>query len=250
MLEHHGASLPHRWRAGDDEMGRPDGFRRRLAALGERSMLAGPANTSRRDVEVEPPASSGRGRRPQRPWPPVEAWSQSLEETAWHRSDVRAGRKGPRVVEAVKRRVVSRTHRRQQGDQETLVVIRSRDRDQAQVVQGDYSLSNAAPETPLGALTRVATAAHRMEACLQRSTSEAGVADYEVRHWTGWQQHHTLSLLATWFLVREPDRGKKMDPCDHLPTDASGHCPDLARGVAVWDDVAEAEGGPEALATQ
>src|SRR6266702_312999 len=131
MLEHHGASLPHRWRAGDDEMGRPDGFRRRLAALGERSMLAGPANTSMRDGEVEPPASSGRGRRPQRPWPPVEAWSQSLEETAWHRSAVRDGRKGPLVVEAVKRRVVSRTHRRQQGDQETLVVIRSRDRDQA-----------------------------------------------------------------------------------------------------------------------
>ncbi len=43
---------------------------------------------------------------------------------------MRDGSKGPLVVEAVKRRVVSRTHRRQQGDQETLVVIRSRDRDQ------------------------------------------------------------------------------------------------------------------------
>ena len=238
MLAHNGASLPHRWIAGDDEMGRPYWFRRRLEALGEQYMLAVPSNTSMRDVEVEPPAYSGRGRRPQRPWQHVEAWSQSLDDTAWHRIDVRDGSKGPLVVEAVKRRVVSRTHRRQQGDQETLVVIRDRDRDQAQVVKGDYSLSNAAPETPLGALVRVATAAHRIEECLQRSKSEVGLADYEVRNWTGWQHHQTLSLLATLFLVRETDRGKKMDPCDHLTTDSSGHCHDLARGVSVWDDVA------------
>jgi SRSO17 transposase len=34
MLEHHGAALPHRWIAGDDEMGRPSWFRRRLEAQG------------------------------------------------------------------------------------------------------------------------------------------------------------------------------------------------------------------------
>src|SRR5438132_14062640 len=88
----------------------------------------------------------------------------------------------------------------------------------------------------------VIEAEHRIEECLQRSKSEAGLADYEVRHWTGWQHHQTLSLLATWFLVRETDRGKKMDSCDHLPADSSGYCPDLARGVSVWADVAEAEG--------
>jgi SRSO17 transposase len=162
---------------------------------------------------------------------------------------VRDGSKGPLVVDAVKRRVVSRTHRRQQGDQETLVVIRYRDRDQAQVVKVDYSLSNPAPETSLEECARVAKAAHRIEECLQRSKSEAGLADDEVRNWTGWQHHQTLSLLATWFLGRETDRGKKMDPCDHLTTDPSGHCHNLTRGVSVWDDVAEAEGMPEALAT-
>ncbi len=163
---------------------------------------------------------------------------------------MRDGSKGPLVVEAVKRRVVSRTHRRQQGDQETLVVIRYRDRDQAQVVKVDYYLSNAAPETPLGEFARVAKAEHRIEECLQRSKSEAGLADYEVRNWTGWQHHQTLSLLATWFLVRETERGKKMDPCDHLTPDSSGHCSDLARDVSVWDAIAAAEGVPEALATQ
>src|SRR5207253_1321415 len=78
MLAKNGAGLPHRWMAGDDEMGRPSGFRRRLAALGERSVLAVPSTTTLRALEVEPLESSGRGRRPQRPWLSVAAWSQAL----------------------------------------------------------------------------------------------------------------------------------------------------------------------------
>jgi hypothetical protein len=234
MLAEHGASLPHTWMAGDDEMGRPYWFRRRLAALNERSLLAVPSNTVIRDLETPLPAYRGQGRRPTRPWHSVQAWSQALDATAWRRIDVRDGAKGPLVVEIVKRRVVARTHRRQQGDEELLAVLRYRDRDQDQVVKVDYSLSNAGPETPLWELARVAQAEHRIEACLQRSKREAGVADYEVRHWTGWQHHQTLSLLATWFLVLETERGKKMDPCDDLPADSSGHCPDLVRGVSVW----------------
>ena len=250
MLAKNGAGLPHSWIAGDDEMGRPYWFRRRLATLGERYLLAVPSNTTIRDLEVEPPEYSGRGRRPKRPWPSVEAWSQSLADETWLRIDVRDGSKGPLVVETVKRRVVSRTHRRQQGDEEILVVIRYRDRDNQQVVKVDYYLSNAVPETPLWEFTRVAKAEHRIEECLQRSKSEAGLADYEVRNWTGWQHHQTLSLLATWFLVRETDRGKKMDPCAYRPADSPRHCDDLARGVSVRHDGAYAQGVPEALATQ
>jgi SRSO17 transposase len=227
MLATHGASLPHGWIAGDDEMGRPYWFRRRLAALGERYLLAVPSNTAMRDLETAPPESSRRGRRPQRPWYSVEAWSQALDNASWQRIDVRDGSKGPLVVEAVKRRVVSRTHRRQPGDEEMVVVIRYRDRDQQAVVKVDYYLSNAVPETPLWELARVAKAEHRIEECIQRSKSEAGLADYEVRNWTGWQHHQTLSLLATWFLVRETARGKKMDPCDDLTAAAPGYRDDL-----------------------
>jgi DDE superfamily endonuclease len=126
MLEKNGASLPLQWITGDDEMGRPSWFRRRLAALGEQYLLAVPSNTSMRNVEVAPPEYSGRGRRPQRPWQHVEVWSQSLDEKAWQRIEVHDGSKGPLMVEAVKRQMVSRTHRRQQGDQETLVVMRYR----------------------------------------------------------------------------------------------------------------------------
>src|SRR5262245_64460437 len=124
------------------------------------------------------------GRRPQRPWQRVDAWSASLAEGAWKRVDVRDGSKGPLVVDVVTRRVVARTPRRQQGDEERLVVLRYRDRDNQQVVKVDFYLSNAEPATPLWQFARVAKAEQRIEECLQRSKSEAGLADYEVRHWT------------------------------------------------------------------
>lgn len=123
---------------------------------------------------MEFPAYRGRGRRPNHPWQSVATWSQALDEQAWRRVDVRDGSKGPLVVDIVKRRVVSRPHRRQPGDEELWVVVRSRDRDQQQVVKSDDSWSNAIPETPRRTLARVATAAHCMEECLQLSKSEAG----------------------------------------------------------------------------
>ncbi len=237
MLQASGRRLPPGWIAGDDERGRPYGFRRRLHGLGERSMLAGPGHTLIRDLETAPSASSGRGRRLTPPWQRVEAWSAALEEGAWKRLDVRDGSTGPLVVDVVTRRVVARTPRRQQGDEELFVVRRDRDRDNQQVVKVDFSLSNAAPETPLWQLARVATAEHRIEACLQRSKSEAGVADDEVRHWTGWHHHQTLSLLATWFLVMETLRGKKMDASDDGTADPHGHRGDLVQRVSVRDDI-------------
>jgi hypothetical protein len=125
---------------------------------------------------------------------------------------VRDGSKGPWVVEAVQRRVGSRTHRHQPGEEETLVVIRYRDRAQQKVVKVDDALSNAVPEAPLGAWARVAKAKHRLEECLQRSKRDAGVADDEVRPGRGWQQQQTLAFLAHGFWCEQPLGGKKWTP--------------------------------------
>jgi hypothetical protein len=211
MLQEHGGQLPHRWIAGDDEMGRPYAFRRQLDGLGERYLLAVPCNTTIRDLESEEPVYSGHGRRPGRPWQRVDEFVASLPKEAWTRIDVRDGSKGPLIVEIVKRRVVGRNHRRQQGHEEVLVAIRSRDRDDQRIVKMDYYLSNASLDTALAEFARVAKAEHRIEECLQRAKSEAGLGDYEVRTWKGWHHHQTLSLIATWFLVTEARRGKKMD---------------------------------------
>ena len=218
MLDQHGKQLPHSWITGDDEMGRPYSFRRRLDDRNERYLLAVPSNTTIRDLDADEPVYSGHGRPPKRPWQRVDHWVASLPKNAWTTIDVRDGSKGPLVIDIVKRRVVGRNHRRQEGHQEVLVVIRYRDRDNRRVVKTDYYLSNASADVELAEFARVAKAEHRIEECIQRAKSEAGLADYEVRHWKGWHHHQTLSLLATWFLVREARRGKKMDSCDHGAT--------------------------------
>ena len=139
MLQQHGAILPHAWITGDDEMGRPSWFRRQLATLGERYLLAVPSNTQIRDLQVDPPLYSGRGRHPKRPWMGVDAWADGLDEGDWTAVDVRDGAKGPLKVEVVKRRVVARTEKRQEGPEEVLVVLRYKDRDQ-RILKTDYSL--------------------------------------------------------------------------------------------------------------
>ena len=226
LLALHGATLPHRWITGDDEMGRPSWFRRRLRELREQYLFAVPSNTSIRDVEVEPPVTvgrGGRGGRKSRPWQSVTMWTEAQPESAWTRLDVRDGSKGPLVVELLKRRVRTRDEkRRESADEEVLVVIRYRDRDRA-VTKTDFYLSNAPPETPLAEFARAAKAEHRIEECLQRAKSEAGLADYEVRQWLGWHHHQTLSLIATWFLTTESRRGKKMDPGDHAAANPRRH---------------------------
>jgi SRSO17 transposase len=237
MLQERGALLPHGWIAGDDEMGRPYWFRRRLAHLGERYLLAVPGNTLMRDLETAPLESSSRGRRPKRPWQRIEQWSASLAQDAWTTMDVRDGAKGPLVVDIVKRRVAARTPQRQEGHEETVVVVRYRDRDRQEVVKVDFYLSNGTAQTSLATLAGVAKAEHRIEECLQRSKSEAGLADYEVRNWTGWHHHQTLSLIATWFLVTETRRGKKMDTRHDVTSDSGRYRVDPAPGMPVRNNV-------------
>jgi len=139
----------------------------------------------------------------------VYRWLAAQDATTWTRLDVRDGAKGPLIVECLKRRVAARTDKQKPAPDEVLVAIRYKDRDEDRVVKTDYYLSNASADTPLLEFARVAKAEHRIEECLQRSKSEAGLGDYELRNWVGWQHHQTLSLIATWFLVCETRRGKK-----------------------------------------
>jgi SRSO17 transposase len=211
MLEESGGRLPHSWVAGDDEMGRPSGFRRKLRARGERYLLGVPSNTLVRDLDVPPPEYAGRGRHPQSPFVRLDRWRAAVPEEAWTRIDVRDGEKGPLVVEVVKRRVQARTETGGTGPEELLVVARAGQSDGT--FKHDYYLSNADSGEPLEELARVTVAAHRVEECFRRAKGEAGLAEYQVRNWRGWHHHQTLSLLAAWFLNQETRRGKNPDPC-------------------------------------
>ncbi|HSB80507.1 MAG TPA: hypothetical protein VLM91_17135, partial [Candidatus Methylomirabilis sp.] len=97
----------------------------------------------------------------------------------------------------------------------------------------DYHLSNAAATTPLAELARVANAEHRIEECLKRGKSAAGLGDYQVRNWLGWHHHQALSLIAAWFLVQEARRGKKGGAGVDGAAGAPGVGADLSPGLWV-----------------
>jgi SRSO17 transposase len=230
MLQADGAKLPHRWIAGDDEIGRPAWFRKHLARAGERYLLAIPSNTTVRDLEEPPPPYSGHGRHPKAPFRSVGAWREALPVGAWTKLTVRDGEKGPLEVEIVARPVESKIDGRVVGFEETLVVVRYTD---GGVLKHDYHLSNAGSATPLAEFARVAKASHCIEDSLKRSKIEAGLSQYQVRNWRGWHHHMALSLIATWFLVVEARRGKKDNACVDGAAGPCGSGVDPAPGESV-----------------
>jgi SRSO17 transposase len=222
MLVEHGTLLPHAWIAGDDELGRPAEFREKLRENGEKYLLAVPANTLVRDLDAAPPASAG-GKRPRKNrYQRASQWAATQPEKAWTTVAVRDGEKGPIELQVAKGRVQTKLKRRN-GPEETLVAFREVQRDGS--VKHDYTLSNAAADTPVAEFARVLCAEHRIEECLKRAKSEAGLADYEVRTWEGWHHHQTLSLLASWFLTREKMAGGKKiteSQCSPSPPNTCG----------------------------
>ena len=209
MLDERGPLLPHAWVSGDDELGRCSWFRRELRERHECYLLAVPSNTAVRDLRAPDPPYSGRGPRPRVPFVRVDRWCTAVPEGAWQAVEVRAGEKGPLVVQAAWTLVQARNEGRVSDVAEVLVVFRERQGDGTW--KHDYMLSNGPLATPLEEFARVFKGQHRVEECLQRAKGEAGLGDYEVRTWRGWYHHQTLALVATWFLTGEARRGKKMD---------------------------------------
>ena len=210
MLDERGGALPHAWISGDDELGRCSWFRQQLQSRNESYLLAVPSNTLVRDLTEADPPYAGHGRHPHTPFTRVDRWCAVLAEDAWQTIDVRDGAKGPVVVQAVRTLVQARTEGRPAAVAEFLVVFRERQEDGTW--KHDYLLSNGALDTSLLEFARAFKAQYRIEECLKRAKSEAGLADYQVRTWEGWHHHQTLSLIATWFLTQETRRGKNPDP--------------------------------------
>src|SRR3954451_4571022 len=94
-------------------------------------------------------------------------------------------------------------------------------RKKGQPHQFTFYLTWAPAETPLSTLVRVAGLRWTIESCFEEAKGETGLDEYEVRSWTGWHRHITLSMLAHAYLtvVRQSAIGRR------------GACP-LRRGAA------------------
>jgi SRSO17 transposase len=221
MLDEQGELLPHSWIAGDDEMGRSSWFRQQLRSRGERYLLAVPGNTLMRDLLAQPRYFST-GRRKKAPFVRADEWAAALPEDGWQTVEVRDGEKGPLLTEVVWTLVQAKSEGKVCDVAETLVVFREEQGDGT--YKHDYLLSNDFLDATMEELARVYKAGHRVEDCLKRAKSEAGLGDYQVRTWEGWHHHQALSLLATWFLLGETRRGKNTDSCVDGASAAGDDC--------------------------
>jgi SRSO17 transposase len=119
----------------------------------------------------------------------VAALAGALPGRAWHRITVAAGGKGPRryarawvvinsdLGPAWRRWLLAR---RSLSDPGALA----------------YHVAAGPSRTTLTRLAQTAGARWAVEGAFEAAKQGAGLADYEVRSWTGWHRHVTLALLA------------------------------------------------------
>jgi len=205
--------VPHGWIVADEEFGRVGEFRVKLRKRGERYVLDVPCNTlvRVRESEVSPATRKGKGKKKRArprlpPWVRADQWAAHQAASRWQRIEVRAGEKGPLVVEVLHAPAEIRDK-----SLERLVVIRTLEAEP----KTHYCLSNAQAEVPVEKIVWAHDDRHRIEEMFQLGNGEVGLDHYEVRSWVGWHHHMTLSLLSLWFLMLERERVGGENPGDH-----------------------------------
>jgi SRSO17 transposase len=119
----------------------------------------------------------------------VAALTKSLPKRAWHKVTIAAGTKGPRRYAWAWVRI---NHDLGPTWQRWLLVRKGLDGEEELA----YYLTAGPARTTLTCLAKVAGARWSIEGGFESGKQEVGLADYEVRSWTGWHRHVTLSLLA------------------------------------------------------
>ena len=172
------AKVPAAWVTGDEVDGNDGGLRRWLEAEHRPYVLA--------VARSHPLWQDGVQVR-------AEALVPRIPEGGWHRLDVGAGSKGPRVYDWACARLPYRT---EEGWAPWLLVRRS----VAKPAERAFYRAFAHDDVTVEELARVAGTRWAIEEGFQRAKGEVGLDQYEVRRWDGWHRHVTLCLLAHAFL--------------------------------------------------
>ena len=174
-------------------------------------MLDVPCHTQIRDLSERRPPSRPGGKSRLPLFERVDQWAQRQPKKRWKKLRLPGGEKGPRDVWALPQRVQTRDEEGRIGPTERLVVIKTCEREP----QVWYTLSNASADVPLAPVVVAHSYRHGVEELFQDGNQEVGLSHYEVRSWTGWHHHMTLSLLALWFVQRERLTVGKKTSGDH-----------------------------------
>lgn len=91
---------------------------------------------------------------------------------------------------------------------ETWLIIRKDEGDK----RTKYQFSNAPADTSIERLGQMSCSRYWMERALEDGKGEAGLADYQIRGWTGWHHHMVMTLLAMLFILElQVEWGEKAD---------------------------------------
>jgi SRSO17 transposase len=123
----------------------------------------------------------------------VEALVSDLPAGAWHRIEIGAGSKGPRVYDWACGRL---PYAMEAGWGQWLLIRRSVS-DPAELA---FYRVFAPSDTLLAEMARVAGTRWSIEEGFERAKGEVGLDQYEVRRYDAWYRHVTLCLLAHAFL--------------------------------------------------
>jgi SRSO17 transposase len=125
----------------------------------------------------------------------VAALAATLPAWQWYRRKVSEGTKGPIEYDFARHRVIlckdglpDRTV--------WLVIKRTRSPEPAYA----YAISNAPASMPFRTLIWLSGIRWAVEQCFEEGKTELGMAQYEVRKYTGWHHHMLLTMLAHFFL--------------------------------------------------
>ena len=119
----------------------------------------------------------------------VKALAGGLPADAWGRLSCGEGSKGPRWYDWA----LVALNSPEPGSSARWLLVRRSVSDPSEVA---YFACGGPPGTPLGELVRVAGMRWAVEECFELAKGDCGLDEYEVRTWTGWHRHVTLSLLA------------------------------------------------------
>lgn len=126
----------------------------------------------------------------------------SLEPEAWQRLSAGEGEKGPRLYDWAR----APLFRMAAPEWEHWLLVRRSIEDPTERA---YFVVFAPAGTSLEELVRVAGRRWAIETAFEAAKQEAGLDEYEVRSWSGWYRHVTLSLLAYTFLAITRSRAQQ-----------------------------------------
>jgi SRSO17 transposase len=196
----------HQWIGADAFYGNDPWFLRKLDQLGETFMIDIHANQHiylDEPTPYIPERSSGRGRIPSRlktdlQSQKVSTWVKQQQQHAWEKIAIRDSSKGIIEAEFLHKRIWLWDGKEKHAHQWHLIV--KREGESKNTLK--YSLSNAPANTQLKRLAFMQGQRYFVERTLEDAKSACGMAEYQVRGWTGWHHHMAMVMLAMLFMLK------------------------------------------------